>query len=197
MLRVSLVVALLAFSTACGAHRHSLSPPPAPSPAPPRAPLPPPPTEVLPPGNNVLGVGRDWTGPLTPAERDSLLREVAARRESWRARHVTDYRIQIAVGCFCPWPGNPAILEVRGGVAVRLYDTTGKALGAPREPWSLYTVEGLFDNVEQSTRWVDVLEVAYDPQYGYPTMIHGDGKLGLPDDWFWIKASRLTSTPPK
>ena len=183
--RVPLTVALLAFSTACGAHRHLPIPPAAPPPAP----LP---SEMLPPGNNLLGVGRRFTGPLTQAERDSLLREVAAHRESWRARHVTDYRIQIAVGCFCAWPGNPAILEVRGGVAVRLYDTTGKSLGAPREPWSLYTVEGLFDGVEQSARRVDALEVAYDPEYGYPAMIHGDGKLAFPDDWFFIRASRLT-----
>jgi hypothetical protein len=75
---------------------------------------------------------------------------------------------------------------------VALRDTTGKSLGAPREPWSLYTVEGPFDAVEQGARGNDVLEVAYDPSYGYPAQIRGDAKLGLPDDWFWIKASRLT-----
>jgi len=64
--------------------------------------------------------------------------------------------------------GNPAILEVRGGVAVRLYDTTGKSLGAPREPWSLYTVEGLFDAVEQGAKRVDVIEVGYDPSTAIP-----------------------------
>ncbi len=57
---------------------------------------------------------------------------------------------------------------------------------------SLYTVEGLFDAVAQSARRVDLLQVACDPQYGYPAMIRGDTKLGLPDDWFWVKASRLT-----
>jgi len=133
-------------------------------------------------------------GALTTVERDSLLREVAAHREAWRARHINTYRIQIAVGCFCPWPSYPAILETRDGVAVALRDTTGKSLGAPREPWSLYTVEGLFDAVEQGVRRDDVLEVAYDPSYGYPAQIRGDAKLGLPDDWFWVKASRLTPT---
>ncbi len=129
---------------------------------------------------------------LTTVERDSLLHDVAAHREAWRARHIGTYRIQIAVGCFCPWPSYPAILETRDGVAVALRDTTGKSLGAPREPWSLYTVEGLFDAVEQGARGNDVLEVAYDPSFGYPAQIRGDAKLGLPDDWFWIKASRLT-----
>jgi len=65
-------------------------------------------------------------------------------------------------------------------VAVRLYDTTGKSLGAPREPWSLYTVEGLFDAVEQGAKRVDVIDVGYDPEYGYPAMIRGDGSLHSP-----------------
>ena len=135
---------------------------------------------------------RERSGVLTPAERDSLVRELEVHRDAWRARHIADYRIQIAAGCFCPWPSNPAILEVRGGVAVALRDTTGKSMGAPREPWSAYTVEGLFDVVAQTARRSDVVQVAYDPQYGYPAMIRGDSKVGLPDDWFWVKASRLT-----
>ncbi len=58
--------------------------------------------------------------------------------------------------------------------------------------WSLYTVEGLFDAVVQTVRRSDVLDVAYDAQYGYPAMMRGDAKVGLPDDWFWVRASRLT-----
>jgi len=120
------------------------------------------------------------------------VRELGAHRAAWRARRMGDYQIQVAVGCFCPWPGNPAILDVRGGVAVALRDTSGKSMGKPREPWSLYTVEGLFDAVEHGARGSDMLEVAYDPLYGYPALIRGVGKVGLPDNWFWVKASRLT-----
>ena len=135
---------------------------------------------------------RRSTGALSQAERDSLLRELDVHREAWRARHIDAYHIQIAVGCFCPWPSNPAILEVRSGVAVALRDTSGKSMGKPREPWSIYTVEGLFNAVEQSARRSDVLEVGYDPLYGYPATMRGVGKVGLPDNWFWVKASRLT-----
>lgn len=135
---------------------------------------------------------RQSTAALTRAERDSLLSEVAARRAAWRARHIANYQIVVAVGCFCPWPSNPAVLEVRNGVVVALRDTTGKSLGEPREPWSLYTVERLFDAVEQSAQRDDVLDVAYDPRYDYPVQIRGDAKIGLPDDWFWVRASRLT-----
>lgn len=166
------VLTLLVVLAACGK-----ATPPAPPPLEPERRV------VLPP--------RRSTGALTEAERDSLLREVAARRVAWRARQIGDYRIQIAVGCFCPWPSTPAILEVRGGVIVALWDTTGKSMGKPREPWSIYTVDGLFDAVEQSAGRSRVLDVAYDPHYGYPAMISGVGKVG-PDNWFWVKASRLT-----
>lgn len=83
-------------------------------------------------------------------------------------------------------------MEVRGGVAVALRDTTGKSVGRVREPWSAYTVEGLFDAVERGARDHDVLEVTYDAGLGYPTAIRGDGKIGYPDDWYWVKASGLT-----
>lgn len=165
------VVALLALAAACGTK-------------PPPPPLAPAVTVTLPPRNSDAA--------LTRVERDSILRELAARRDAWRARHITNYKMQVAAGCFCPWPSYPAIIDVQGGVVVALRDTTGKSLGAPREPWSAYTVEGLFNAVESGARNSDVIEVAYDPSYDYPAMIRGDGKLGLPDDWFWVKASRLT-----
>jgi hypothetical protein len=114
--------------------------------------------------------------------------EAQTRRAAWRARGITDYRIRVTVGCFCPWPKTPAILDVRRGVAVGLRDTTGREFGALREPWSMYTVEGLFDAVEQGARRDDVIEVTYDARFGYPTLISGDAKRGRVDDWFWVRA---------
>lgn len=175
-MRLTLPLLLLATACAQRAPAPPLSPPPRTPPAPPLQ----------------EGPRRRSTGPLTQVERDSLLREVAARREAWRARQISDYRIEIAVGCFCPWPSHPAILDVRGGVIVALQDTMGKSIGKPREPWSLYTVEGLFDAVERGARRSDVIQVAYDEEYHYPAMIRGDAKVGQVDDWFWVTASRLT-----
>ena len=163
--------------------------------APPPA-LPPPP---------VVTVARDTTPPprrvtstdrrLNEAERDAIVREAQTRRAAWRARGISDYGIRVTVGCFCPWPHTPAILEVRRGVAAQLRDTTGRAFGPLREPWSSYTVEGLFDAVEQGARRNDIIEVAYDAVLGYPTYIRGDAKLGRFDDWFWVKATELTPRP--
>ena len=131
-------------------------------------------------------------GALTAAERDSILKDVGARRAAWRARRLMDYRIRVAVDCFCPWPHAPRLLEVRDGKAVALLDTTGRREGALREPWAPYTVEGLFDFLEQSARSVDVISARYDSRLGYPVEIRGDHTLGRFDDWFSVTASNLT-----
>jgi len=135
---------------------------------------------------------RQATGPLSAAERESLLAEARTRRATWQARHITSYRIRVAVGCFCPWPHEPRVLEVRGGKAVALLDSIGRQAGPLHEPWASYTVEGLFDYVEQNVQRVDVLAVQYDACLGYPTSIRGDAKVGRVDDWFWVTATELT-----
>jgi hypothetical protein len=121
--------------------------------------------------------------------------EVRARRAAWRALGIEHYQIRVAAGCFCPWPQTPATLVVHHGVAVELRDTTGRGFGPLREPWSIYTVEGLFDAVEQAARRSDVVEVTYNARFGYPTYIRGQGRLGLPDNWFWVRATELMPTP--
>jgi len=133
------------------------------------------------------------SGATGSAARDSFVQVLQARRAQWQARHITHYSIRVTVGCFCPWPRHPAILEVRDGIPVALRDTMGKSLGAPREPWSRYTVEGLFDFIERGARTFDVLEVTYDSRLDYPTSVRGDAKRGQVDDWFTVTADRLTS----
>jgi hypothetical protein len=82
-------------------------------------------------------------------------------------------------------------MEVRDGRPVALRDTTGRPLGAPREPWSRYTVEGLFDFLDRAARTYDVLQVTYHRSFDYPAAVRGDMKAGQVDDWFWVTADDL------
>ncbi len=195
---MKLAAAVLAVTVGCAKHAPrvtTVSPPPA-APAAPAPTIPLQPSE-LPTEPGLLGSRRGpGGGPLTQAERDSLLQEMSIRRDAWRARKISDYRLLVASGCFCPGGGTPAILVVKGGVPVALEDTTGNPMGSPREPWSLYTVEGLFAAVEASVRRDDVVEVVYSARYDYPALIRGDASVRQVDDWFWIKADRLTPVRP-
>src|SRR2546426_12625654 len=90
------------------------------------------------------------------------------------------------------WPRRLSLEPCGAASSRQLLDTLGNPAGAPREPWSLYTVDGLFDAVAKGLRRDDVIEVGYDACYDFPATINGDAKVGQVDDWFWIKASRLT-----
>ena len=167
---------------------HHAPPPVADPPAQPPPPVVAPDTVSRPPAR-----AQETDRALTSAERETLIAEVRVRRAAWQARGIIRYQIRVAVGCFCPWPKEPRILEVRDGKAVALYDTTGRPAGPVREPWSTYTVEGLFDVVERLARTADVVGVRYDSSYGYPTAVNGDQRLGRFDDWFWVRATNLTA----
>jgi len=39
-------------------------------------------------------------------------------------------------------------------------------------------------------------EVFYSARYDYPALIRGDASVRQVDDWFWIKADRLTPVRP-
>jgi hypothetical protein len=163
-----------------------------------RTPPPPPRDEVLlVRDSTAVEPPADREGPrrLAPADRDSLIREAETHRAAWRARGIREYRLLVAAGCFCPWPSNPAIIEVKDGVVVALRDTTGRSMGKPREPWSIYTVEGLFDAVVEHARRSADVTVRFDPRYDYPTSMRGTGRVGPPDSWFWVSAGRLTPLP--
>jgi len=49
---------------------------------------------------------------------------------------------------------------------------------------------------EMSIRRDDVVEVFYSARYDYPALIRGDASVRQVDDWFWIKADRLTPVRP-
>lgn len=126
---------------------------------------------------------------LSAADGDSLAREVQVRRAAWRARGITNYRVRIAMQCFCPF-SPPAILEVRGGIPVALRDSMGRPAGPPSEPYA-YTIEGLFDLVERAARNEELVEVSYHPCLGYPASVRVDPQ-GL-DNWYWVTADHLTT----
>lgn len=128
---------------------------------------------------------------LRPAQvdRDSLLRDVRARRAAWRARGISDYRIRIATRCFCPF-SPPAILEVRDGIPVALRDSMGRPVAPPREP-DAYTIEGLFDLIERAARNDELVEVSYSACLDYPRSVGVDPK-GL-DNWYSVTAGHLTT----
>lgn len=117
----------------------------------------------------------------TPGQRDSLHAKTKRQREMWRAGGARDYHFLLRASCFCPGQQGWLLLEVRDGQAVRVWDRGGKSV--PLTERNNYSIDGLFDLLEQDADRNDVVEVAFEERWHYPVYIRTDARLGLPDDW--------------
>jgi hypothetical protein len=116
-----------------------------------------------------------------PGQRDSLHAQIKRQRDMWRAGGIRDYHFLLRASCFCPGQQGWVLLEVRGGQAVRVWDRRGKPV--PLVTRDHYSIDGLFDLLEQQAGHNDVVAVGFDDRWHYPAYISTDARLGLPDDW--------------
>jgi uncharacterized protein DUF6174 len=116
-----------------------------------------------------------------PGERDSLHAEIKRHREMWRASGAQDYHFLLRASCFCPGQQGWLLLEVRDGRAVRVWDRGGKPALLTEQ--NSYSIDGLFDLLEQQADRNDVVAVGFDDRWHHPVYIRTDARLGLPDDW--------------
>ena len=99
----------------------------------------------------------------------------------WRAGGAQDYHFLLRASCFCPGQQGWVLLEVRGGKAVRSWDRRGKP--ASLTEGNNYSIDGLFDHLEQVADGHDVVAVDFEDRWHYPAHISTDAHVGLPDDW--------------
>ena len=81
------------------------------------------------------------------------------------------------------------MLEVRGGQTVRGWDKGGKPV--PLTERNNYSIDGLFDLLDQQADLNDVVAVGFEDQSHYPVHISTDRRVGLPDDWGLVEARGL------
>jgi len=122
----------------------------------------------------------------TPGQRDSLHAQIKRQREMWRAGGAPDYHFLLRTSCFCPGQRGWVLVEVRAGQVVRVWDRGGKP--APLNERDNYSIDGLFDLLEQQADRNDVVAVGFEDRWHYPAYIRTDARLGLPDDWGIVEA---------
>ena len=126
----------------------------------------------------------------SPGQRDSLRAEIRRQRELWAAGGVRDYHFLLRESCFCPGQQGWVLLEVRGGKAVRVWDRGGKPV--PLTERNNYSIDGLFDLLQQEADRDDVVAVGFEDRWHYPAHIRTDMRVGLPDDWGIIEVRGFT-----
>ena len=119
---------------------------------------------------------------FTPIKvRDSLLRELDAGEQKWRAGRPPVYQMIVVAACFCRDRGQPVELVVRGDSVIASRDTTGQQ-SWPDDWRAGLHVAGLFREAKQfacdSTR---TTRLSFDPTLGYPTVVRTESRLDMSD----------------
>jgi Family of unknown function (DUF6174) len=136
----------------------------------------------------LVAAGCDTTGPTDDLDRERERLEQA--RAQWRSQGIVDYRYTFRRSCFCgPDVREPAQVVVRGGQIVSVQSV---ASGAPLDPALYYTVEGLFDLLEDAIdQEAARLSATYDSGLGYPTSGYIDRNEMIADEELGFQSSDL------
>ncbi len=114
-------------------------------------------------------------------QRDKL----SEARTLWNGKNVSSYSYVLELQCFCA-PANqllPVLVTVQNdAVASVLYwdEDPDERTPAPASVFGPYdTVEELFDFIGDAINQdADVLQVGYDPEYGFPSVVNVDYESG-------------------
>jgi hypothetical protein len=123
-----------------------------------------------------------------PGQRDSLRATLRKERALWQASNLRDYQFLLRVGCFCPGVRGWLLMDVRSSRLLRASDSTGKS--APLTNWNTFSIDGLFDHLEQTVDIDGVVQVAFDPRWHFPVYV-STVRLPGPDRWSIIEARGL------
>lgn len=114
----------------------------------------------------------------------------------WNDAGVGHYRMQVNVGCFCPFAEiNPVTVEVKDGQIISMVGANGVEV-LDTDP--AYETFSQFANVDSLFAWLgntlesaDKVEVMYDATYGFPNNIAVDHITEATDDEIWIEVSNF------
>jgi hypothetical protein len=120
---------------------------------------------------------------LGHAESPDWKRQLGDAEMKWHNRGVVDYRMTVKMSCiFCPvgLPDTHALVVTVSSGSVAAIE---KASVHNRSLQDYSTVPGLFSLIERWTRdEPDVVDLAFDPKYGFPRSIRIDPDASTTDD---------------
>jgi hypothetical protein len=119
----------------------------------------------------------------------SQVRQLDANLQRWQAQGIAHYRMQVNIGCFCPFFDRmPLTVEVQDGQVLSVADAKGQPVAADDPIRSfgneqLMTIEGVFAYAREAFQTADKTEVAYDPALGFPRSLSIDSiELAMDDE---------------
>lgn len=120
---------------------------------------------------------------LGHAESPDWRQQLGEAEVKWHDRGVVDYRMTVKVNCmYCP-VGLPETHELRVIVSSGSVTAIEKASVREESLQDYSTVPGLFSLIELwTTDEPDVVDLSFDPKYGFPRSIRIDPDTSTTDD---------------
>lgn len=120
--------------------------------------------------------------------------DLRTARARWENSGIDSYEITVRRICFCLLT-DPVRIVVEDGVVVsRTVMTTGQPLTTGQAEY-YPEVPGLFAIVEDAIREADTVNSAFDPTYGFPTLISIDWAADYADDEVTYQTEGFTARP--
>ena len=104
---------------------------------------------------------------LTSTDSDT----VAGMQRLWTGEAVSHYMMTVDVSCFCLVTG-PVEVEVQDGAIIRAYaQRLERELTEQERSWRIYTIEGLFEDIQATLDQNRTAEVLFNKDHHFPQLV--------------------------
>jgi hypothetical protein len=121
-----------------------------------------------------------------------------AAQSRWQSAHLTHYRYDLHVGCFCAFVDRmPLSIEVENGtVKSMLYNDGTPVPQDQQEIFARYApIDTMFAFTADALHRADETKVEYDAKYGFPATLYIDYIRQAADDELSLSASNFQPLP--
>lgn len=132
------------------------------------------------------------SGACTDSPNDHGL---ATARAQWTSHAPATYTVVSARGCECPTEvTRPTEITVTSNQITSAVYVDDRTPVAEQFRSLLRTVDGVFDDIQSAIdRHADAIDLRFDPDKGYPTLVFVDYSRGIADEELSIQLSNLTA----
>ena len=127
--------------------------------------------------------------------------DVERNQQTWQNAHVSHYRFQLSIGCFCAYRDQmPVTVEVQDGKVVSMINSNGDVLDATNPTTELIqkyaTIDAIFAELNtDEVKNADQVTVTYDATYGFPSDVSVDFSQQMADEELYLNVSGFAVLP--
>lgn len=125
-------------------------------------------------------------------------RDLNSAKARWQNAHVSHYRYQLRVGCFCAFMDRmPLMVEVANGTLKSMAYNDGTPVPPDQLPtFARYSpIDTMFSFTADALHRADEVKVEYDATYGFPSTVQIDYMKDAVDDELALSITNFERLP--